>query len=237
MRRDESGVARVAGIVLAAGTSSRMRGNKLLLEIDGEPLVRRVAREALAAGLAPVVVVLGHEAERTAAALTGLGCETVTNSRYEEGMASSLGAGITALPASTDAAMLVLADMPSVSARMLRALSTAYLEARKPIVVSSYGAVQAPPTLFDRRLFAELLALEENQAPRSVVRRHRAEIVVVPQPARAALDLDRPEDLERLESAPRIPEGERAYREMVEDDDREARALEWAEGLAGDAAD
>ena len=63
---------RVAGVVLAAGASRRMGRNKMLLELEGEPLVRRAARRALEAGLTPVVVVLGHEADRARAALAGL---------------------------------------------------------------------------------------------------------------------------------------------------------------------
>ncbi len=188
-----------AAIVLAAGTSSRMGGrNKLLLEAGGEPLVRRAARAALEGGLDPVVVVVGHEAERVRGALAGLACRTVDNPDYERGMTSSLRAGIAALPEGTPAAVMILADMPGVTAGMLAGLAAAHgadSSRRPPVVLSDYGGVLAPPTLFDRAVFAELLALPDDRCPRSVVKRHRDAAAVLCWPAAALADLDRPEDL------------------------------------------
>lgn len=191
----------MAAVVLAAGTSSRMGRNKLLLEVEGEPLVRRSVRRVLGAGLDPVVVVLGHQAGEVTASLAGLDCLQILNSGYEAGMTSSLRAGIAALPESTAAAVVVLADMPCVSAAMLAAVAEAYRQERQPIVVSSYGAAQAPPTLFGRELFAELLALPDGAKPESVVRKHADELLTVPQPPEALLDLDLPADLRRLDRA------------------------------------
>lgn len=185
-----------AAIVLAAGTSSRMGGrNKLLLEVGGEPLVRRVVGTAVEAGLDPVVVVVGHEADGVRAALDGIACRTVDNPDYERGMTTSLRAGIAALPAGTPAAVMILADMPRVTPGMLAELAAAHAAERPPLVLSEYGGVLAPPTLFDRALFAELLALPDDRCPRSVVRRHREAAVVRRWPAAALADLDRPEDL------------------------------------------
>lgn len=189
-----------AGIVLAAGTSSRMGGrNKLLLEVGGEPLVRLGIREALKAGLDPVVVVVGHEAGRVREALAGLDCRIVDNPDYEAGMTTSLRAGVAALPDGTPAAVMVLADMPRVTAGMLAALAAAHAAAdparRPPVVLSDYEGVLAPPTLFDRALFPELLALPDDRCPRSVVKRHRDAAAVLRWPAGALADLDRPEDL------------------------------------------
>lgn len=189
-----------ATIVLAAGTSSRMGGrNKLLLEVGGEALVRRAVRTAIEGGLDPVVVVVGHEAGRVRAALVGLGCRIVDNPDYERGMTTSLRAGIAALPEGTTAAVMILADMPQVTAGMLAELASAHSAAdpsrRPPVVLSDYGGVLAPPTLFDRALFPELLALPDDRCPRSVVKRHRAAAAVCRWPAAALADLDRPEDL------------------------------------------
>ena len=74
----------VAGIVLAAGHSTRMGPNKLLLQLGGESLVRRAARAARDAGLAPILVVLGHDADRVAEEVRGLGCGLVPNPRRAE---------------------------------------------------------------------------------------------------------------------------------------------------------
>lgn len=191
-----------AGVVLAAGGSSRMGRNKLLLEVGGEPLVRRAVRAALAAGLDPVIVVLGHQAEAAEAALAGLGCRTVRNPGWEAGMTSSLRAGVAALPEETPAAVMVLADMPHVTAGMLAELAAAHAAAgasgQPPLVLSDYDGVLAPPTLFDRALFGEILALPDDRCPRSLVKRHRAAAAVLRRPAAALADLDRPEDLAAL---------------------------------------
>ena len=188
-----------AAVVLAAGASTRMGRNKLLLEIDGEPLVARAARIAGQAGLDPVIVVLGHEAERVAAALSGVGCRKVVNREHALGQASSFRAGIAAVPADAPAAVVILADMPRVTAPMLEALVARWRETGAPLVVSDYGGVDAPPTLYDRSLFPEIAG--SGACGRDHVRRHRGRAVAVTWPADRLADLDRPEDLERLRAA------------------------------------
>ncbi len=84
----------IAGVVLAAGTSSRMGRNKLLLELAGQSVLRRAVLTAIDAGLDPVLVVLGHESERARAELAGLPCQVVLNAEYQEGIHSSLRNGI-----------------------------------------------------------------------------------------------------------------------------------------------
>ncbi len=113
---DLSRAAAVAGVVLAAGSSTRMGRNKLLLRLDGESLVRRAARRALAAGLDPVVVVLGHEADLAAAELAGLAVRTVVNPDHAGGIHTSRVAGLAAVPPEAGAAVVLLADMPFVTA-------------------------------------------------------------------------------------------------------------------------
>jgi molybdenum cofactor cytidylyltransferase len=202
----EAGAARgapVAAILLAGGTSSRMgRRNKLLLQLEGESLLRRAARRALDAGLAPVVVVLGHEADRAREQLSGLAVEPVLNPDYESGIVTSLRAGLAALPASAPAVVVMLADMPFVTAPMLAALAASYRAGSAPLVISEYeageGGVNAPPMLYDRALFGELAAMDDGRCGKQVIKRHRDEAEVLRWPAEALTDLDTPEDLERL---------------------------------------
>jgi len=190
----------VAGVVLAAGASARMGSNKLLLELEGEPLVRRAARCALEAGLDPVVVVVGHEAGRTEAALLGLRCQVVQNPDHARGQGSSLAAGLAALPPGAGAAVVLLADMPLVAAPQVAALVERYRASAAPLVLADYAGVLAPPALYARALFAELCG--PGDAPgKQVVARHRAEALTVPFPAGALADVDVPGDLDRLESA------------------------------------
>ncbi|HEY4229980.1 MAG TPA: nucleotidyltransferase family protein, partial [Thermoanaerobaculia bacterium] len=143
----------VAGIVLAAGASKRFGRNKLLLPWEGESLARRAARVALEAGLDPVVVVLGHEAERVARELEGVAVRTVVNPAHAKGINTSLAAGAAALPAEAAAAVVLLADMPRVTAEMVARLVQTFRETGAPLVASEYAGVRAPPTLYARGLF------------------------------------------------------------------------------------
>jgi molybdenum cofactor cytidylyltransferase len=188
---------RIAGVVLAAGTSSRLGANKLLLRLDSEALVRRVVRHAAEAGLAPVIVVLGHEAERVAAALGGLAVETIVNPAYHEGMHGSLRSGIGRVPGDCAAAVVLLGDMPLVTAAMIEALAERFRGGTEPLILSLYGEVQAPPTLYARSLFPAL-AQAGTGGGREVVLAHRGEAAEVHWPEALLADVDRPEDAARL---------------------------------------
>ncbi len=188
----------VAGILLAAGTSSRMGRNKMLFELGGESVLRRAARRALAGGLSPLVVVLGHEAERARAELEGLDCRAVVNPGFERGITSSLHAGIETLPGDVAALAVLLADMPYVTAEMISGLVGRYRKSEAPLVVSCYDGVDAPPMIYDRSLFAELVEMSDGRCGKRVVKRHRHEAEVVERPREALTDLDVPEDYERV---------------------------------------
>ena len=196
------GNASVAGVVLAAGTSTRMGGpNKLLFDVGGEPLVRRSVARALAAGLSPVVVVLGHEAERVRAQLEGVPCRTVMNAEYARGINASLKAGVAAVPATAEAVVVMLADMPFVTTAMMETLVATYRRSEAPLVVSDYQGVNAPPMLYDRSLFGELAALEGQGCGKHVVKRHRHEAESVSWPVEALTDLDEPGDFTRVKAS------------------------------------
>jgi len=188
----------VAGVVLAAGSSTRMGRNKLLLPIGRETVVRRAVREALEAGLDPIVVVLGHEAERVRAELSGLPCVAIVNPDHARGVGTSLRAGVAEASAQTRAGAVVvlLADMPFVTASSIRRVVESYRSSRAPLVLSRYGEVDAPPTLYDRSLFPELLALAEGHCGKKVVHRHAHEAAIVPSPLDALRDIDVAEDYE-----------------------------------------
>src|SRR2546428_9405649 len=175
MKDDRSG--RVAGVVLAAGTSSRMGLNKLFLPLGGTSVLRRAVATEHDAGLDPVLVVLGHESDRALAELAGLRCTPVVNAEFARGMNSSVRAGISAVPDDASGAVLMLADMPFVTAAMLRALVDRHLAAEAPLVVSTYGDVLAPPILYGRALFGELRALDADRCGKRVVKAHRAEAI------------------------------------------------------------
>jgi molybdenum cofactor cytidylyltransferase len=190
----------VAGILLAAGLSSRMGSNKLLFDLGGESVLRGAARRLLAGGLDPLLVVLGHEADKARAELDGLPCRVVLNPDYASGINSSLKAGVSALPAEVSATLVMLADMPFVTADMLAALVHRYRATTAPLVISDYAGVNAPPMLYDRSLFGELLTMTGEGCGRQVVKKHRHAAEVLTWPEAALTDLDVPEDYARLQS-------------------------------------
>lgn len=193
---------RAAGIVLAAGASSRMAalGNKLLLDVDGEPMVRRVVRRALEAGLSPVVVVVGHQSALVDDALDGLPATFAGNADYRGPTSGSLHAGLRTLGSDIDAAVVMLGDMVHVTTAMLTRLVEAAQGTPAPLVVSRYGedGVLAPPLLFRRALWPELLAWHGEGCGKAVVQAHRAEAVMLDWPAAALRDIDTPADYEEI---------------------------------------
>ena len=188
----------VAGVVLAAGSSTRMGRNKLFFDLDGETLLRRVVRRAIDAGLDPVLVVVGHEGARARAELAGLPCTPIDNPDHALGINRSLRTGISHVPERARAAVVMLADMPFVTSRMVAALVARYRGSTAPLVISAYGDVNAPPMLYDRRLFPELQRMEGEGCGRQVVRRHRHEAVALSWPSAALQDIDVPDDYERI---------------------------------------
>lgn len=186
----------VTAVVLAAGASTRMGTNKLLLPLAGEPLVRRTVRHVCEAGFDDVLVVVGHEANLVCAALDGLGCRFAVNAQYERGLGTSFRAAVEHLDAS-DAAMFALADQPFIESSWYRRVVDAYRVHRPDIVSVRYGSVTAPPHLFARALFPELTALEQGARP--VLARHAERGHVLDFPPDALLDIDTPEDHARAQ--------------------------------------
>jgi molybdenum cofactor cytidylyltransferase len=202
MPSDRTGL--IAGVVLAAGTSSRMGKNKLFVELEGETVVHRAVRRAVEAGLDPVFVVLGHEAEQVRDAIGTLRCRPVFNPNYTAGVNSSLKTGIQAIAdTSAAAAVVILADMPFVTSEMIATLVKEYRQGSAPLVVSDYEGVNAPPILYDRSLFHELATSEGEGCGKHVVKRHRDEALRVAWPQAALADLDVPEDVERVKAVTR----------------------------------
>lgn len=199
--------SKVIAVVLAAGASSRMGANKMLLRLGPESLVRRVTRTVLEAGFDEVWVVVGRGSAQVAAEVAGLGVRVVENPRYLEGMGTSFRAAAEAFPPGLEAALFALGDQPFVQAEHYRAVLEAYRAHRPPLVLSRFGPVHAPPHLFRDDLFPGLLELHDEGA-RSIVARHKAEAVTVDLPEDALFDVDTPEEYRRaLERVSRSSEG------------------------------
>jgi len=186
----------IAAVVLAAGLSSRMGQNKLLLQLGGEALVRRAVRTALAAGLGPVLVVTGHQREQVEEALAGLACKPVFNEHHLRGMNGSLRAGFRAVPDACAGAVVLLGDMPFVEAAQVASLCEAFRAGGAQLVLSTFDGVTAPPILYGAATFAALRALADDAPAKSVIEKYRSGTRAVAQPPAALRDLDVPADVE-----------------------------------------
>lgn len=173
----------VAGVLLAAGRSSRMGGgdSKLLLpwRPDGVPIVAAVAGTLRAGGLERVVAVLGYQADAVAAALGPLVVATVHNPSFERGLSTSIAAGVGAA-GDADGWLLALGDMPAVTAPTVRALLGAFAAAPPPaIAVPVCGGRRGNPVLFGAAWREELLGLQGDRGARRLLEDHPQGVVEV----------------------------------------------------------
>jgi molybdenum cofactor cytidylyltransferase len=193
------GERNVAAIILAAGRSTRMGGpNKLLAELGGKTLVRIVAEQALASKAAEVIVVTGHEAEQVEKSLQGLKVKFVRNPDFASGLASSVKAGVAAVPDNADGAVVCLGDMPLISGPLIDRLIEAFAPDRgNLIVVPASDSRRGNPVLWSRRFFNELMTLDGDIGARHLIAKHSEAVAEVPVEGHGAfLDIDTPQALE-----------------------------------------
>lgn len=183
-------------VILAAGSSARMGARDKLMEpVDGQPLIARTARRAVATG-APVIVVLPPDRPQRLAALAGLPVTIVTAEDAQMGMAASLRRGIAALPKGVAGAMILPADMPEITTEDLTEMLLRFAADPTRILRGATSAGRAGhPAIFPADLFAALAALSGDTGGRSVIQRNEARVTLVVLPGDAAVrDLDTPED-------------------------------------------
>ncbi len=198
--RSEPPLHRVAAVVLAAGGSSRMGSPKQLLRIAGESLVRRAAQTALASRCAAVFVVVGAHAKAVTQELDGLAVTLVRNPHWQDGIGSSIRAGVEAVVAAEphfDAVLITLADQPAVATKLLDQLVAAGVAAPAGLVGCEYAGTVGAPALFAQQHFDALRALEGDRGGRALLAAHADVVVRIPCPL-AAIDIDRREDYERV---------------------------------------
>jgi len=216
-------VKQIAAVILAAGASTRFGQPKQLFDWNGKPLLTHVADVALVARFAPVIVVLGCQAEAVRAALGRCArpVQAVVNWRWRAGMSTSVQVGLAALPPETQAAVFLQCDQPLVTPDLLRALVARFEETNAPIVHPTHAGQRGTPVLFARRLFPELAAVTGDEGGRSLITRYTKDVATIEVADPDALaDVDTPAGYERLAPKSQAPKPKfQAVRHLIVDMD------------------
>jgi molybdenum cofactor cytidylyltransferase len=199
----------IAGIILAAGRSSRLGRPKQLLPLHGEPLLRHTIRRALESSLDEVTVVIGHHAEEVRAAIADLPVRVAINPAAAKGQSTSVLAGLTSLSqppshsAEIEAVVILLGDQPGVEPALIDALIACWRETAAAVVAPRYRDGPGNPVLFDRRVLPELTTLTGDIGARDIIRAHRrsGDLVILPVDHPAPPDVDTEEDYAALIAA------------------------------------
>ncbi|MFT5174499.1 MAG: molybdenum cofactor cytidylyltransferase [Gammaproteobacteria bacterium] len=195
---------RVSALVLAGGQSRRMGDiNKLLAPVDGVPMVLATVRRIIAAGVDEVIVVTGHEAQRVRDTLTGESVRVVHNPYYDQGLSTSMNAGLAALGVDVDAALVCLGDMPRVTPRHVHRLLAAFdpTEGRS-ICVPTFNGKRGNPVLWDRRYFEQMREVRGDVGARHLIGAHDDSVCeVAMDDAGVLLDVDSPAALAALDAS------------------------------------
>jgi len=198
---------RIAALVLAAGRSSRMGTiNKLLINVDGKPMVRHAVDAVREAGLSPVIVVTGHEHERVEAALAGLPIKLVHNPAFAEGLSASLKAGLAAVPKDADGVLIGLGDMPQVGATDIERLVLAFnpVEGRA-IIVPVRNGKRGNPVLWAKRFIPDMQKVAGDVGARHLIGAYPEAVAEIEMPGDGVLtDIDTPQALARLAGSARV---------------------------------
>ncbi len=187
-------------IILAAGSSVRMKQPKQLMKFENQTLLRRAVETALATVFNPVIVVLGANHERLSNEIEGLNALICRNENFQSGLSSSIKAGLQKLleiKPEISGVLMTLADQPLITAESLDAFYEKFLVHSGFIIAAEYNEKIGVPALFNRHLFAELLELEGDHGARRILRDHHRSIIKIELPE-ADLDIDTPGDFLRL---------------------------------------
>jgi molybdenum cofactor cytidylyltransferase len=190
----------VALLTLAAGGSTRLGRPKQLLEYHGRPLLRHSVEQALDSRCRPVIVVLGADATACRATLRDLAVQVRVNEDWELGMGSSIRSGMAALQEQApdvQAVVITLCDQPLVTPALLDQLVRLHMEHDAPMVAASYDDQPGVPALFARSLFPLLAAIDVNAGAKALLRHGGSELLTIPF-AHAEVDIDTPDDYDRL---------------------------------------
>ncbi len=190
---------RVAGVILAAGSSSRIGEVKQLLGFRQTTLLGEVIKNASRSLLDEVILVLGHGGDDIRKALRFEGVRVVINEEHVQGQSTSLRAGLSNVSEDTDAVMFILGDQPLVGSEVMNALIDGYCRTRAPIVLPIHRGRRGNPVVIDRTLFARVESITGDVGARVLFREYAEEIVEIDvEDDSIHFDLDTWEDYEEL---------------------------------------
>ena len=192
----------IAGLVLAAGESSRMGRDKALLDYRGKTFLETIVTALRDAGIEKIAVVLGHHAEEIQSAAQLENCEVVINKDFAQGQTSSLQSGLKSLfSESLEAAVLCLVDHPAVKSTTIAKLIEAFHKSSAPVVIPTYQGKRGHPVLIGHTLLDELAQLTPGEGANAVIRSHYPEAIFVEtaDPG-VVLDVDNPKDYREVNS-------------------------------------
>ena len=193
------GHKKVAGIILAAGESTRMGKPKQLLDFKGKPLLQWAIDSALESRLEKIVLVLGHEHARIMATLDCSQISVILNSDYRQGQSTSLIIGLEQLKDEYDGIIFILGDQPLVKAATLNQLLAAYEENHALITTPTYHGEPGNPVLMDRSLFPLLMDLDGDVGGRNLKQVYAEKTLHVPVSDHGILvDIDTPADYHQI---------------------------------------
>lgn len=190
---------RIGIIILAAGSSSRLGQSKQLVLFENKSLLRRAAEVSLSTSTSHVIVVLGSEIKTHRKVIDDLSLKIVSNDLWENGMGSSLKTGLRYLleiDPDTEAVIILVCDQPHLTSGILNSLLNNYRQTQAPVIASAYADTLGVPALFNKTTFARLLTIDDKQGAKKILQQYMpVKTISFPE---GALDIDTPEDLEKL---------------------------------------
>jgi len=190
---------KIAGVILAAGSASRMGETKQLLAFKGRPILEHVITNARQSNLYEIIVVLGHDTDAIQQNVDFSGTKAVTNSEYLKGQSTSLIKGVKTISPICDAAMFLLADQPLIKSNIINNIINAFEASHKSIIIPYYKKIRGNPVIVDRALFPDLNSLSGDTGPRVLFKKFKNSIFKVPIHDKAILiDVDTNDDYQKL---------------------------------------
>jgi len=187
----------IAAVILAAGTATRARCNKLMVEVDGKPLFMKTVEAALKSKASPIFVVTGYQAEKIEKCLENIDVNVLHNYEYSSGVKTSIRIGLRSVPSYCDGAILIPADMPNITPEHLDNMIDAFrLDESRQILATSDGKDKCNPVLWSRELYAEAELVPENADVREIFIEHADYTKYIRADKELCLDVNFPYDVE-----------------------------------------